>query len=207
MTGDKRRVEDDRGDYWRTVERAVRARIAEIMSAAGVDQGRIGVEVLFDLPQSFVEAYELLWDRALVGVDHERQGGGGRDAAKAEVGKVGDPKNKGGGAGGRVKDTERSRERMSEVVVRSGGSSRRGVRGAAKGSAAGLRLGDEEALELKARIDKRLRGMAREIFEELNRLGIGLTGEGGRGDEMQTRRVDFDRLALMRHVAAPSTDE
>lgn len=170
------------------MDRALRGRIAEIMSAAGVDRSRISQEVLFELPGSFVRAYELLHDRALHGVDREAR-------SDAEVGRVDDPDNKGGGGGGRLKDTERSRERYGEVVVRSGGSSRRAARGASRGGAAGLSLGEEVALELKTRIDKRLRGMAREIMAELAEAGIGVDGETG---EMMVR-VDADRLALLRN--------
>src|ERR1700746_219355 len=62
-----------------SIDRLVRARIAEFLRAAGVDQGRIGVEVLFELPPSFVRAYEELWRIALGQEGHDGQGraGGG----------------------------------------------------------------------------------------------------------------------------------
>jgi hypothetical protein len=186
-----------------SIDRLVRARIAEIMSAAGVDQGRIGVEVLFELPPSFVRAYEELWRIATGEEGHDGQGRTRRN--DAAVGVAGDPKNRGGGAGGRLRDTERSRERYGEVVVRSGGSSRRAARGASRGGGAGLSLGPEEALRLKERIDKRLRAVARDIAEELSMVyGVDLeTGE-------VRVKVDMDKVGSMRaalQAAAEGRDD
>lgn len=156
------------------VDQMVRSRLAEMMAAAGVEQSRRSVEVLYDLPRQFTQAYEVLHDLATRGV----QGPDTRSRVE-EVGVKDDPR-PGGGGGGRTVDTETSRERYAEVVVRSGGSSRRAARGGAKGSASGLRLGDDMALELKTRVDKRLRGLAREVMDELRELGLGfneVTGE------------------------------
>lgn len=176
------------------LDQAVRGRIAEIMSAAGVDRSRVSQEVLFELPDGFIKAYELLYDRATVGRDRER-----RD--DAQVGVAADPDNQGGGSGGRVRDTDRTRERYDEVVVRSGGSSRRGARSSSRGGAAGVKLGEEEALDLKSRIDKRLRGMAREILRELGELGLGADiGSGESTGEIMTP-VDSDKVTLLRNSA------
>lgn len=164
-----------------TVDAMVRARLAEIGAAAGVAHSRVGVEVLYKLPTQLVVAYELLWDLCMYGegsaeVDGVGGAGRGGQIRAAEVGVAGDPQNKGGGGGGRTRDTERSRERMGEVVVRSGGSSRRAGRGAARGSrgrAAGAG-GSWEVQEIKARADKRLRALARDICAELGELGVGV---------------------------------
>lgn len=160
----------------------VRSRLAEIGAAAGVDHGRVGVEILFKLPPALVTVYELLWDLALHGEGSAEVGDAvDRDRRDAEVGVEQDPKNRGGGAGGRTNDTERSRGRMGEVVVRSGGSSRRAARGASRGSNGRVGgVGSVEASEIKSRADKRLRSVARDIAAELAELGLGIdlsTGE------------------------------
>jgi len=176
-----------------SIDRLVRRRIAEIMSAAGVDQGRIGVEVLYELPPSFARAYEELWRIATGDEGHDGQGRASDRRRDAEVGVSADPKNKGGGGGGRLRDTERSRERMGELVVRSGGSARRSVRVGARGPGSGLSLGPEEALRLKERVDKRLRAVARDIAEEL-KMYYGVDIETGE----ITVRVDVERVTELR---------
>jgi hypothetical protein len=164
------------------VDTMVRSRLAEIGAAAGVSHSRVGVEVLFKLPPALLLVYELLWDLNMYG-ENSPEVDGGRDTrgAEAEVGKVGDPKNRGGGGGGRTRDTDASRSRMAEVVVRSGGSARRAARGASRGSTARTAgVGNREAAEIKARADKRLRAVARDVAAELAALGLGLdlaTGE------------------------------
>ena len=163
----------------------VRSRIAEIMSAVGVDHGRVGVEVLYKLPAPIVGAYELLWDLSVYGEGSaEVDGGTDRSSRADEVAVAGDPKNRGGGSGGRTRDTERSRERMGEVVVRSGGSARRGQRGASRGSggrAVGV-AGSAEIQEIRSRADKRLRAIARDVLAELSALGVGV--DEGSGEMM-----------------------
>ena len=185
---------DGRGISKTQLDRAVRARIAEIMSAAGVDRSRVSQEVLFELPDGFVKAYELLYDRAMVGMDKERRDDG-------QVGKAGDPKagQMGGGSGGRTRVTEKSDQVYDRAVVRSGGSSRRAARGSSRGSAAGISLGVEEALRLKERIDKRLRGMARDILEELDMMGLGADiGSDSEATGEIKVAVDTARVALLR---------
>ncbi len=166
------------------VDAMVRSRIAEIMSAAGVDYGRVGVEVLYKLPAGLVQVYEVLWDLSMYGEERNR-----RD--DAEVGVANDPDNRGGGGGGRTRDTDRSRERMGELVVRSGGSARRGARGSSRGSdvsvARGVDSGGElgdRVNEIRARADKRLRAVARDVAAELSALGLGVDLASG---EMMVR--------------------
>lgn len=162
------------------VDAMVRARLHEIGAAAGVAHGRVGVEVLYMLPPQLVRIYEHLWDLSLLG---EREAGlGGDVSARAEeVAVAPDPKNMGGGAGGRTRVTDSSEARMAELVVRSGGSSRRGSRGAARGSTGRVGgVGLPEAAEIKSRADKRLRAIARDVAAELSALGLGYdlgTGE------------------------------
>ena len=174
------------------IDRAVRGRIAEIMSAAGVDTGRIGLEVLWDMPPDFVRSYEWLWRLIAEG---ERSLGGGRN--DGEVGVAADPKASamGGGGKGRLRDTPKSREGLGTVVVRSGGSARRGGSGGSRGSS-GLGVaghGLEDVARLKERIDKRLRGMARDIADELKEV-MGLDVESG-GEVM---KLDMAKVTAMR---------
>lgn len=46
------------------IEQRVRARLAEVMSSAGVDHSRISLEVLYLLPPEFLDAYIELYHRA-----------------------------------------------------------------------------------------------------------------------------------------------
>lgn len=162
------------------VDAMVRSRLAEIGAAAGVPHGRVGVEVLYMLPPALVRMYELLWDLSVMG-----EGGAGFGADTTgraeEVAVAPDPKNLGGGGGGRTRVTDRSEARMAELVVRSGGSARRGSRGASRGSTGRVAgVGVEAAAEIKSRADKRLRAIARDVAAELAAIGLGcdmVTGE------------------------------
>jgi len=178
----------------------VRSRLAEIGAAAGVSHGRVGVEVLYKLPPALVTAYELLWDLSIYGEGSDEVDGSKarrRGGRADEVGVASDPDNRGGGAGGRTRDTERSRERYGELVVRSGGSARRGARGSSRGSdvsvANGVERGDlpesggshaQQVAEIRARADKRLRQVARDVLAELAALGLGIDTASG---EMMVR--------------------
>jgi hypothetical protein len=194
------------------VDKLVRARVAEIMSAAGLDQGRIGLEVLWDMPPGFVRAYEWLW--RLISEGEKAKGGGGaggRDQRQAEVGVAGDaPAGRmGGGARGRTRDTERSREGLSVVVVRSGGSARRGSRGPSRGGAAlGVAgSGLEDVARLKERIDKRLRACARDIAAELE-AAVGLRIDDGEEIvKLDMARVGELRAGLVRAVGNNAIDD
>ncbi len=178
----------------------VRARLHEIGAAGGISHGRVGVEVLYKLPSQLVSVYELLWDLSVHGEGSDEVDGskGRRRSRRAEeVGVSGDPDNRGGGGGGRTRDTDRSRERMGELVVRSGGSARRGARGSSRGSDVSVANGVErvggvdagrghavEVAEIRARADKRLRAVARDVAAELAALGLGFDSSSG---EMMVR--------------------
>lgn len=182
------------------VDAMVRSRLAEIGAAAGVSHGRVGVEVLYKLPAGLVQAYELLWDLSIYGEGSDEVDGSKsrkRAARAGEVGVESDPDNRGGGAGGRTRDTDRSRQRYGELVVRSGGSARRGARGSSRGSdvsvANGVERGDlpegggshaQQVAEIRARADKRLRQVARDVLAELAALGLGIDTASG---EMMVR--------------------
>lgn len=76
----------------------VRRRIKDLLAGAGVDQGRIAVEILFMLPSEFVRTYSELYDMALSdGISGSGGGSGGGGGGKDE-GRV---KASGSNAGGR----------------------------------------------------------------------------------------------------------
>lgn len=101
MEGDEAHVDsvvragEDRKGSTRGVERRMpatedgldyrlRRRLAEVLSSAGVDEGRVAVEILYLLPQEFVRGYEDLFHRALTTGE---EGRGERDDQKAELGR------------------------------------------------------------------------------------------------------------------------
>lgn len=119
-------------------EKMAEKRFTEMMASAGVSHGRMALELLFFVPDSFRDAYAQLFYKAFAGKDDG--GTGARGAATAEAAAVGKASGKGlQGLGG----AKRKSFKRYWVVA------------------------DDHALELKERIDKRLRAMARDIMEEL----------------------------------------
>jgi hypothetical protein len=148
----------------------VNRRLVETMSAAGLSEGSISREILFLLPRDFVMAYEALYHRAV------RTGLEGRRDIEVEVT---DKKGEGTGEyetlGGVVKARGGRRSRLAE------GESLGGMAGARKGKAykQAWTVADERALDLKHKMDKRLRKIAREVKVFLEGEMEGSTGEGG----------------------------
>lgn len=145
-------------------EQLAQTRFTELMASGGVGYNQIAKEVLFFLPSGFLTAYEQLWYRGLAGKDDG--GVGARGAATAEQARVGKASGKGlQGLGGAKRKT------YKKYWV----------------------IADERSLELKDRIDKRLRSMAREMEEFLagvevgeargGRAGGGSGGSGGSGGQ------------------------
>lgn len=153
-----------------SIEDQVRVRVADALRSAGVNEGRVGVEVLYMLPKEFVRAYEELWYE-IHGYEQVASGSGGggdgrslgldeasvkRDEAKIrkEGGKDADGKSRG---------------------VQKGGLSTRagyGVGGGGKRYKAnrdGMRVGmsekSEEALEVKRLVDRKLMKLVRGVRE------------------------------------------
>lgn len=116
----------------------VRSRLAEIRAAAGVPHSQISMEVLYFLPKDFIQTYGDLFTRAV-------KSDGGEDSRSrqqtdgADVGKAAVRKT---GAGPTV-GAAKKRYKKTFVVL------------------------DEKALNIKNLMDKRLRGMAREITAQL----------------------------------------
>lgn len=135
------------------IRRAVDKRVAEVLSAAGVDTRRMALQVLYYLPDRFVEVYEELFDKALKRAGEESPGAeGGADAGtlgKAPSGTSGSKGNKTQLRGGQGK-------KYKNIWV----------------------IKDDDALDLKNRVDKRLRSLAREIQTEMT---FGRTDHGGLG--------------------------
>ena len=130
-----------------TLDDKVRSRLAEIRAAAGVPHSQISMEVLYFLPKNFIQVYGELFTRAV-------KSDGGEDARSAQqvdgatVGKVAVRKT---GAGPTI-GAAKKRYKKTFVVL------------------------DEKALDIKGRMDKRLRGMAREILAELAGVETGAAG-------------------------------
>lgn len=113
-------------------------RFTEMMASAGVGYNQMAKELLFFLPKAFLDAYEQLWYRGFAGKDDG--GTGARGRATDEASRVGKASGKGlQGLGG----AKRKTYKRYWVIA------------------------DEEALLVKDRMDKRLRGMAREIKDML----------------------------------------
>jgi hypothetical protein len=111
------------------VSEEVNKRIAQAASAAGVDRGRIEIEVLFLLPPEFVRRYRELFDRALA------------DPVS--------PSTDGGKDEGRIKASGKPSDPMRARSMGAAGHSKRFVSGA-------WPIRSEQALEAKRRLDKRL---------------------------------------------------
>ena len=144
------------------IEREVQRRLTERAASAGLAQGRPSLECLFLLPPDFVRAYEQLFNRALrePGLEGPSGGVGSGDAA------------------GQVK-------RVSRKARLSARSKRKIAEGAgAKAQSKRHRdywiVRDEHALDQKSLIDRRLRRMARDIFDTLREFD---TPKGYQQDE------------------------
>lgn len=151
------------------VETEVRRRLTEMAAAGGVPHSRASLEVLYLLPDGFLSAWVALFDAALK-LPTSSAGAGVR---QGELGKA----NSGGGT---LPGTHKGLRVSSGVE--SGDAPHLGG-GAPKKGPGGWHVKDPRALEIKGRMDKRLRAMAREIRRDLAGVedaGKG-GGEGGRG--------------------------
>lgn len=139
------------------IKAAVEKRFAEMMAAAGVDTRRAALQVLYYLPDGFVENYELLFDRALK-ITGESTGGGDEASAgtlgKAPSGTSGSKGNKTQLRGGQGK-----KYKLYWTIL------------------------DDDLLDFKHRVDKRLRALGREIQAELLGVGNGGLSEGDGGEK------------------------
>lgn len=126
-----------------SIEDQVRLRLQARLAAAGVAEGDVAKEVLFWLPMEFVREYEQLWARAL---------------------ELGDRSSLGAMSGD---------EGRSVKKVKSSLHTRRG-RGEARGGGGKVYRGewivkDEIALEIKKRVDRRLKGIVQGVTDQVLR--------------------------------------
>jgi hypothetical protein len=116
----------------------LRKRLAEIMSSGGLGYNQISLEILYLLPEEFIGRYIWLWEKAL------GPAGSGEAAGRQAA--------RNGGLG-----LARTRTEKKGVVPTGASPTQK------KWKRMGLSVRDEKALELKDRIDRRLRAIARDI--------------------------------------------
>lgn len=120
------------------VAEEVNKRLTAAASAAGVDRGRIEIEVLFLLPPEFVRQYKELFDRALA------------DPIK--------PTSDGGKDEGRIRASGRTGDGLHVRTMGTGGGGKRFVAGS-------WPIRDEAALELKRKLDRQIINLVRDALE------------------------------------------
>jgi hypothetical protein len=140
---------DDRN----AVENQVRRRLTEAAAAGGVPHSRASLEVLYLLPESFLREWVALFDAALKLPDSPA----GKGVKDGELGKA-------GSGGGTLRGTHKGLR--TDSSVNAGDAPHLGG-GAPKKGPGGWHVKSTRALEIKGRMDKRLRNMAREIRREL----------------------------------------
>lgn len=162
--------------------------IAELYSTGGVTYDTAAKEVLYYLPGDFVRLYTQLFHEAYRDTDGGTNGRGVSSAEKGAVGRVSNPtdlaKGHGNtGAGGKgsgrgVGLEHEPRDKSGAIIgrghVRNTQKSLRGTKQASAKTTFGYngRTGEEIAA-LKARIDKRLRAIARSAADELRAIRDG----------------------------------
>jgi hypothetical protein len=174
MTGES--VED-------RIENEVRRRIQDLLSAAGVDSDRVGLEVLYWLPSEFMRYYRDLFERAL-----KLDGGEGTAKGMVQYARLEREAKEKYGEGEEVKIRAYIDTHMTQNIVSGEGSKSkyRGVRTLVGGGGKGKyknawTVGDDQAFEEKGRVDR-----------ELVRLAQGLVKKGGEipgGDPRDTSQV------------------
>jgi hypothetical protein len=128
------------------VEQEVRKRLTLAASAAGVDRGRIELEILFLLPPQFVRNYRELFDRALA------------DPIK--------PSTDGGKDEGRVKAPGKPGDAMKARSMGGAAPGKKFIHGA-------WPIRDEVAVEAKRRLDKKILAAVKEALELVRPTSIG----------------------------------
>jgi hypothetical protein len=122
------------------VEEEVRRRVTSAASAAGVDRGRVELEVVWLLPPEFMRLYRAIFSRALAD-PISPTGDGGKDE-------------------GRVKAKGKPADAMRARSMAGAAKGRRFVQGA-------WPVRDEAALEAKNRLDRKILAAVRESWDTL----------------------------------------
>jgi hypothetical protein len=117
--------------------------MAEIAAAAGIDHGRLSIEVLFLLPPQFVREYQWLFDQALDSPVRP-QSDGGKDE-------------------GRVKAKGKPRDDLRARSMGGAKKSKRSVSGY-------WPIRDEEAMKVKGKLDRRLVRATTQAVDDLRAI-------------------------------------
>lgn len=149
------------------IEREVRKRMAELMSSAGVQHGRISQEVLYWLPEDFTRLYMILTYSSLRMDDGVSSSMGGQTGDEGQIkAKVGTGPDRGKTAGGLFTESM------------SGSKSGAHARGTGKRYRNHWLIKDEEAFNLKLEVDRKLRELG--LLIENRGKGKGKDGGGGK---------------------------
>lgn len=130
----------------------VRARLAEVLSSAGVHENRVALEILYLLPKDFVAAYTELFHNALSMGD---EGKGAEVERKVQLGRA-----------------------EGKRVTRASGDSMGGARKAKKKAPRGWAVKSTLALQRKEAVDRKLRKLAREVMSGEDKIARVRCGEG-----------------------------
>lgn len=152
------------------IEREVRRRVADVMSAAGVNSGRIAMEVLYWLPEDFCRLYMQVTDKALV-IDT-----GVKSKMGSQAGDEGQIKARVGTGPTRGKTAGGLHTRTSGAHAKGGGGKRYRTVGVVR---------DEDAFELKLLVDRKLRELA----------GIIEDSQRGRGRNARGQKIEVVRAS------------
>ena len=139
----------------------------DMMASAGVPVNRMQMELMYFIPRQFRDAYIVLFRKAMKGDDSDAGAAGLRNARVGELGRSAGKNDSSGveslSAEERANGEQRSRRRTDLATGQT--RSVNGSRG--KKYKKYWTIEDERAFELKELVDKRLRGLAREIQEKI----------------------------------------
>lgn len=129
-----------------TIEAEVRRRYSDLLASAGVDSGRLSLEILYLLPEEFVREYtELFWQALREDISGINSGTGGEQQGLV-IAKAGDMR----------KRKPRKRGEDGEFLEPAVPGSDRGAQGGGKRYRNHWIIKSEEALEVKRRVDRKL---------------------------------------------------
>jgi hypothetical protein len=160
------------------IEREVRRRLSEYLNSMGVDSGRVSIEILYMLPESFVQEYRELFDRAL---RWSPSGSGGGIVNEGRVTDEAEGRRKVKAQNAKARDRAKEEGKSRAEVAKAGGTKvRKDGRGNAKGGGKRYRdtqlvIADEVSLRIKELVDRRLKGMIGQIRANV----IGAAQNGG----------------------------
>lgn len=169
------------------VRDATRAQIQELLVSRGVNQGRVALEVLFWLPIEFVEAYQQLFMEALHLGDGDDQ-----EKAGADEGRI--PKNSKVGKSDMLRASgTRGGASVGELEMTPG--SNRAAQPGKKYKVEWV-VKNERALEIKKRVDRRLRDLVRRERERVDQGREGSPGGNPREEDggIEERRVTGGKI-------------